>query len=36
MNNNAFDFANLPTDNIERIEILGTSSTLYGSDASQA
>jgi vitamin B12 transporter len=32
--NNAFDFANLPVDNIERIEVLrGPQSTLYGSEA---
>jgi vitamin B12 transporter len=32
--NNAFDFANLPVDNIERIEVLrGPLSTLYGSEA---
>lgn len=31
---NGFDFANLTTDNIERIEIVrGSQSTLYGSDA---
>jgi vitamin B12 transporter len=31
---NSYDFSNLPTDNIERIEILrGAQSTLYGSDA---
>jgi vitamin B12 transporter len=32
--NNAYDFANLPVDNIERIEVLrGPQSTLYGSEA---
>ncbi|MFH2029051.1 MAG: TonB-dependent receptor [Bacteroidota bacterium] len=32
--NNAFDFANLSTDNIERIEIIrGAQSTIYGSEA---
>jgi vitamin B12 transporter len=32
--NNAFDFANLPVDNIDHIEVLhGPQSTLYGSEA---